>query len=168
MNLIVFAILIFSALGLYYAKYLTELRQKGTLKEKLERAAKKVLRFALVGMGAVGFICLALYMFPAVRKIGFTLLPASAEDMIRFVLQLVFETSSVYASLQILAGIALFVAEFALIFSIVGLFIAKDLVFPQELECNRIDGEDCVQSLESTGNLRASRKIFLNFANLRI
>ena len=168
MNFIVLAILICCALGLYAQKYLVELHQKGILKKKLEHAAQKALRFALLGLAAVGFVCVALYMFPTVRQIGFDLLPVSTEKAIRFLLLTLFETNSVYASLQIFAGIALFVVEFALIFSIVGLFIAKDLVIPQQLECRRMDTEEEMQRSESAVTLRAFRKIFLNFANLRI
>ena len=136
--------------------------------EEIEKAARKALCFALKGIVAVGLACLALSAFPLVSEIGFLMLPADFIDSVRLLLQAVFETHSVYAALQIFAGVALFAVEFSLLFSIIGLFVIKECVIPQLLNYTRRHGGAEARWNAEVKIPRAFRKIFLNFANLRI
>ena len=161
-------ILILCALGLYGIKHVQDLYRRGILLEKIEKAARRALRFALKGIAAVGLAYLALSAFPLVSEIGFAMLPADFIDASRLLLQALFETNSVYAAIQIFAGVALFAVELSLLFSIVGLFAMKERVLPQELDCVRRDEGKEAQWNTEVKIPRAFRKIFLNFANLRI
>ena len=161
-------ILILCALGLYGLKHVQDLYRRGILLEKIEKASKRALRFALKGIAAIGLAWLALSAFPFVRGIGFAVLPAHLIDSVRLLLQAVFETNSVYAAIQIFAGVALVAVEFSLLFSIFGFFVSKERVIPQMLNCTRRDGVKEAQWNAEVKIPRAFRKIFLNFANLRI
>lgn len=168
MKLIVFFILILCAFGLYGAKYVNEQYRNGVLLEKIERAAKKALRFTLKGIVAVGLALLALSAFPLVREIGFAVLPAKLIETIRLIMQAILETNSVYAAIQIFAGAALLAVECSLIFSIVGLFVVKLPVILRVLECAHIEAKTELRRDTEVALPRIFRKIFLNFANLKI
>lgn len=161
-------ILILCALGMYTIKHFQDLYRRGILLEKVEKASRRALRFALKGIAAVGLAWLALSAFPLVSEIGFAMLPTDFIDAVRLLLQAVFETNSLYAAIQLFAGVALFAVEFSLLFSIVGLFAMKERVIPQMLDCARKDEGKETQWNTEWKIPRASRKIFLNFANLRI
>ena len=168
MHLTAIYILILCALSLYGIKHVQDLYRKGILLEKIEKAARRALRFALKGIAAVGLAWLALSAFPVVSDIGFAMLPTDVIDSVRLLLQAVFETNSVYAAIQIFAGIALFAVEFSLLFSIIGLFVIKECVIPQLLNYTRRHGGAEARWNAEVKIPRAFRKIFLNFANLRI
>lgn len=168
MHLTAIYILILCALSLYGIKYVQDLYHRGILLEKIEKATKKALRFALNGIAAIGLAWLALSAFPVVSEIGFTMLPADLIDAVRLLLQAVFETNSVYAAIQIFASVALFAVEFSLLFSIFGLFVSKEPVIPQLLDQTRRETSKEARWNAEVKIPRAFRKIFLNFANLRI
>ena len=161
-------ILILCALALYGIKHLQDLYRRGILLEKIEKATKRALRFALMGIVAVGLACLALSAFPLVSEIGFAVLPTSLIDLMRMLLEVLFDTNSVHASLQLFAGIALLAVECSLLFSIVGLFVIKERIIPQSLDCTRSDKGTETRWNTEWKTPRAFRKMFLNFANLRI
>ena len=168
MKFSVFLILILCVFGLYGVKHLCELYENGTLKEKVEKAARKALRFTLRGIAFVGLAWLALYMFPVVRRIGFSVFSASAVESIRLLMEVVLDTRSVYAAIQIFASATLFVVELSLVFSIFGFFVTKTPVIPHILEYSRLEKAPEEERCTEVAIPRTFRKIFLNFANLRI
>lgn len=168
MNPFVIFNLIFCALGLYLVKYVGELYRAGILREKLEKAARKALRFTFYGLVAASFAIFAISQFSWVRDVGFAFFSAEAVASIRLIMQAILDTNSVYAALQIFACVALLLVEFSLIFSIVGFFVVKQLVVPQALECNRVGSETTTERHAEVAAPHVFRKIFLNFANLRI
>ncbi len=168
MNVFILSILIVCAFGLYGVKCLVESYQKGPLVKVLEKAARKALRFTLMGIGVVGVACLALILFPLIRFIGFSLLSGAMIDFIRILLEALFDTQSVYAAIQILASLALFAAEFSLLFSLLGFCVVRMLTFFHLVECSSMEQQTKPRGASDVAIPRAFRKIFLNFANLRI
>ena len=118
MNVSVLIILIISAFVLYGVKTLNESHQNGSLKDKLEKAAHKALLITIKGVVAIGFIWLALSFFPIVRGVGFTFFSTSMIHSVRIILDVIFDTRSVYVALEMLVSLTLVLVEIAFIFSI--------------------------------------------------
>ena len=168
MNNLIFFILILCALGLYCGKALNQWKGSKSWKMKLEAAAKKALHFTFLGVVSIGLALFVLFAFPFISRIGYAVLSAKTVDMIRSIIDVVFNTRSVYVAIQILAGIMLAAVEFSLIFSVLGFCVAKGLVFLHILEYDRMQKVPEYEPYTEVSIPRTFRKIFLNFANLRI
>ncbi len=167
MNVFVLIILIVGALVCFGVKQLKVSYQCGTLSGKLEKAARKALQITLTGIMAVGFACLVLLCFPFVKSLGLRLLSENTVSSIRRVLDAVFNTRSVYAVVKILASIGLATVSFSLIFSILGFFAVKTLGLFHALEW-AYEEERKQEQPPFAERLYNFKKIFLNFANLKL
>ena len=117
---------------------------------------------------AVGFILLALILFPFVRMVGYAVCPVEMIEGAHWLLDLLFETESVYLSLQIVASIAIFVTEFSLLFSVLGLFITKKPIFFFSNQEEKEGESPVIERNQAVSVSFPSQKLFLNFAHLRI
>lgn len=168
MQLYVIITLILVAGFLYSVKVFKKSYDAGNLLVAVERAAKKALRISFLGGIVAGLSCLALSMFPIFRELGFDILSVHFVNLIRWLLQTCFATSSVYSALQIFVGVVLIIVEFCLLFSLFGFVITKR---PIELRFTDLRSVEYIEEKKvyvERSLPRAFGKIFLHFANLRI
>lgn len=168
MKILLFAILIFSAFLLRLAKKVIHGWETHTLRQILEKEAKKALLFAFKGVAVVGLFALAISEFAVVRQIGFLLISEEDIALIRALMEIFLGTNSVYLALGIFASGAAIVLQFAVIFSFVGFLLTKKffgLYVVREEQLYADVGTEC--SLQSA-ELFVKKNILYNFAHLRI
>lgn len=136
--------------------------------ERLEKSAKRALRMTFYGLLALGLAFLMLSQFKIVSFIGYEMLPAQTISKIRDVMRVVLNTGSVYKAIEIFIAIILLSVEFCLIFSCVGLLVTKALPLLQKLLCTRLGETANADADVEVAMPRKTRRIFLQFANLRI
>ncbi len=168
MRLFILSILIGALFGLYSVKCVRESHDANTLGKTLKTAVKKALYVTLIGIVVVGLACLALYFFPLVRLFGFSIFPEAMIDKMRLVLDIFFDTQSVYAAIEILLSIALAATEVSLIFSILGFFAIKTFGLPCIARWLRGEETTEYNKFVETVLSHTPKKLFLNFAHLRI
>ncbi len=168
MNFLIMSILILCASGLYGVKCLKRLFCNRTLRQDLEKAGRKALYVTLAGIVIVAFACVALFFFPIVRILGFSTFSCSTVKFIRSLMEALFETQSVYAAIKLLASVALILTELSLLFSIFGFMLVKMLSIPCILEWLRMEKDAPKSAYTHTKEVCFPRKLFLNFANLKI
>lgn len=168
MRAIVVTILILCAFNLFIVKRVFDMWRKGKLNEGLRMATKLALRSMLIEVIALGFLSLMLSQFTIVRKVGFDILPVRVEERIRDIMELLFKCRSVRRVGRFCISIVLFSIELSLLFSFAGAIIIKAFVFPQVLSCSRIKREKEENHAKKVDFPHVTRKIFLNYANLRI
>lgn len=168
MKFSVFICILICAIGLYLIKHIAYLYTSGKLYETLKRAIKKSLRLTLIGAAVLGLIFFALSNFALIRKIGFSLFTTDTIDSIRLLLDFLFETDSFQISLQILGSITLFFVQFSLLFSILGSFATKYLVYTQALDCEFVDHTLTTKITFANSASSVVQKLFLRLGNLRI
>lgn len=168
MRIIILSILIMCALNFSIVKDIRHTWRNGKTYEGFKTAARKTMRSILKGVVALGFFALLLSQFKFIRSLGYIHISMAKIEEIRDVLELIFGSYSVYRSIEFLMCVALLFIELCLIFSFVGFLIAKAFVFPYVQTCSRMDQVNAQTSNQKENNPRAERKIFLNFASLRI
>lgn len=168
MNFSVISIFMISAFFLFSVKHLQECCESGTFEKRLEQLAKNALRITFIGIAAVGVFYLALLFFPLTRTIGFAIIPSGAIIWVRGLFKAIFDTESVYVTLQILVNLALSAAGWSLIFSVFGFVYVKMFFIFRVLRKLLIERNTEQGRCSETAIPRAFKKIFLNFANLRI
>ncbi len=168
MNPLIIFIFIICAFGLHSVKRVGEAYRNHTLKGALEKAVRKALYVTLVGIGVVGLACVALCLFPLVRIVGFSVLPGATVDFIRSLMDVVFDTKSVFVAIKLLASVVLIATEFSLIFTLLGFLLVKTLSLPCFMEWLHCEGDVSKCARMEFKAFFAPRKLFLSFANLKI
>ena len=168
MKFSVFISILLCAIGLYLIKHLAYLYNSGKLYETLKRAIKKALRLTIIGTAALGLILFTLSHFALVRKVGFSLFTTETIDSIRLILEFLFETDSFQISLQILGSVTICFIQLSLLFSILGSFVTKYLVYPQALNYEFVDYNFTTKKVFAVDTPGVAQKLFLRLGNLRI
>ena len=135
---------------------------------RLEKAAKKALHLTLGGLMVLGLALLLLSQFEMFSKFGYKVLPGHVIDEIRELMRAVLKTNSVRKAIVILIAATLFAVEFCLVFSCVGLFVTKAICLLRKYVTDCL----CKVEVPATGAEVAMphrvRRIFLQFARIRI
>ena len=168
MKTIMLAILIISAFLLRLAIVVKKSCQNNTLHQVLEKEARKVLRFLLKGVIAVSLFAFAISQFVILREIGFTLIPETWISKIRALLELFLGTHSVYYSLQIVVGWILLGMEICLVLSFIGVFLVKKFFLPYISTEEKWYFDFSTKNHAEVEMPHRKRKIFFQFARIRI
>ena len=107
-------------------------------------------------------------MFAGYKDIGFNLFSASMIDVARLMMELLFDTRSVYASLQAFAGVTIILMEFTFVFSFIGFLFLKTKTYSFSVQEEKENEKPIQFYAEEVYTPFAPKKLFLNFANLRI
>jgi ABC-type phosphate/phosphonate transport system permease subunit len=142
--------------------------RKGRLNDGLRMAVKLALRSILVEIVVLGIFVGLLSQFERFREAGFKILSVEAQEKIRDVMKALFDSRSVRAVMEFCINVILSSMGLTLLLSFVGAFISKAFVFPQVLSCSRIKREKEENHAKKVDFPHVTRKIFLNYANLRI
>ena len=135
---------------------------------RLEKSARKALRMTFNGLIVLGLAFCALSHFEIISSIGYKIFPKHIIDEIRDLMRAFLRTGSVYQAIEIMIAMELLVVEFCLVFSCVGLLVTKVLLPLQQLLCTRL-GKVCDTETDvEVAMPRKVRRIFLQFAHLRI
>ena len=167
MKLLTVTILIFCLFFYHFAKAVKHGYKTNTCGKVIEIGVKRALKFLLAGMFILGLFSLAVSQFDFLKKVGFSLISKEKISAIRNLMDIILGTRSVYVAFGIIATWSLFIIEISLIFFFIGTIAVGNFFLPfikKEERANKVNSE-CEK--EQTIPF-IKRKIFFNFANLRI
>ncbi len=167
MKLVTVTILILCLFFYHFSKIVKQGLKTNAWGDILENGVKRVLRFFLVGMLVLGLFILAVSQLDFLKKVGFSLLSKENIQAIRNLMDIVLGTKSVSVAFGIITTWTLLIIEISLIFFFLGTVVIGRFFLPF------IKKEDFANKIDAEGEREQKipfikRKIFYNFANLKI
>ncbi len=167
MKLLTVTILIFCLFFYHFSKMVKQGFKTNTWGNVLENGVKRALKLFLIGMLILGLFILAVSQLGFLKKVGFSLLSKEKIQAVRNLMDIVLGTKSVSVAFGIITTWTLLIIEISLIFFFIGTVAVGRFFLPfiKKEELASMVNAECEKEQKIPF---ITRKIFFNFANLKI